>query len=105
MNGLFMDWLSRRQGRSQAWAWGYLSPQNKSVAPPNEMKPNSLFGHGLTFFCFFSILFEQLKEPATCRIFLSLRKLLAQTLAKISPPKPKSCVHPCLKMVRKIACV
>jgi len=53
------------------------------------MNPISLFGFGHYVFCFFNIIFDQLKMPAADGKQYSLRKMLAQTSAEISPPKAK----------------
>jgi len=40
------------------------SQENKNIAPSNEMKPIIPFGAWAYVFCFFNIIFDQLKEPA-----------------------------------------
>jgi len=81
-----------------------LSPPNKHIAPPNEMKPICPYGLGLMFFAKFVSIklikkFDQLKEPAACRNLFSLRKIVAQISAKISPPNQKSWLRPWCRLV------
>jgi len=58
------------------------------------MKPISPIGLGLMFFCFFNIIFDELKEPAAGGKINLVHKFLAQTSAEISPPNHKSWLRP-----------
>jgi len=68
------------------------SPSNENIAPQTKGSPFALLGLLMFFAKFISkklinfIIFEQLKEPAAGGKLFSLRKILAQTSAKISPP-------------------
>jgi len=84
----------KRQGRSQAWAWGGLSPPNKNIAPPSQTKWSPFWAWAYVFW-FFNITLDQLNEPATGGNYFSLWNFLAQTSAEISPPISKILATSC----------
>jgi len=66
---------------------GGVKPPPKKWSPPKRNEAHCSFGLGLMFFCLnFNTIFDQLKWG---EFFFSLRKFLVQTLAEISPAKPK----------------
>jgi len=80
--GMVYKMIAYRQGRSQAWAW-WLSPQKKSITPLTKWSPLAFLGlcFWLEGLCHFLDLSQQQK---------SLKKMWAQTSAKISTPWTKN---------------